>query len=147
MPPPQGVPSVCSRQAPAPSQPPARPQGAARSAGHSVLGSWASGTGVQLPTAPGRLQAWQVEVQALPQQTPSTQKLLPHSSAVMQARPMVFLGRQTEVGSQNRPAWQGFAAPQGAGQRPALQPWVQTLVVGGEQIPLPSQVRLEDSTV
>jgi hypothetical protein len=33
---------------------------------------------VQVPTEPDRLQAWQVPVQAVAQQTPSTQVLLAH---------------------------------------------------------------------
>jgi len=44
---PQGVPAAASKQAPWPSQPPALPQGALMSRGHSVAGSWPIGTGEQ----------------------------------------------------------------------------------------------------
>src|SRR5437870_618091 len=98
------------------------------------------GTGVQLPTAPGRLQAWQVPVQALPQQKPSTQKVLVHSSLEAQASPCIFFGLHTAVGSQKRPAMQGLAGPQGAGQMSPTQPWVQAALMAGPQVPLPSQV-------
>jgi hypothetical protein len=40
---------------------------------HSPPGSLPSGIGVHLPTLPGRLQAWQVPLHAVSQQTPSTQ--------------------------------------------------------------------------
>src|SRR5688572_29605558 len=39
----------CKRQAPAPLQPPARPQVVAASAGHCVRGSWPAGTATQVP--------------------------------------------------------------------------------------------------
>jgi hypothetical protein len=52
-----------------------------------------------MPTEPARLQAWQVWVQALLQQIPSTQLLVMQSDASLQAAPWARLGRQ-EVASQ-----------------------------------------------
>jgi hypothetical protein len=48
-------------------------------------------TFTQLPSLPGTLQLWQVPVQALLQQRPSTQRLLPHSLAAPQVPPFGFL--------------------------------------------------------
>jgi hypothetical protein len=62
-----------SRQPPLPSHPPILPQVAGSSAGQWPPGSWARGTGLQVPRALARLQLWQVCWQADPQQTPSTQ--------------------------------------------------------------------------
>jgi hypothetical protein len=69
----QTVPLAWSRQAPAPSQPPARRQVEAASAGHSERGSWTEGTAMQAPRDPGILQLRQSWVQASAQQTPSEQ--------------------------------------------------------------------------
>jgi hypothetical protein len=67
------VPAACSRHAPLPLHPPDRPQLEAGSPGQSLSGSSPSGTGVQVPTRPATLQAWQGSVQAVPQQTPFVQ--------------------------------------------------------------------------
>jgi hypothetical protein len=48
-----------------------------------------------MPPAP---QAWQVGQLATPQQTPSVQSPVPHSSALEQAAPDAFLGRQLPPG-------------------------------------------------
>ena len=84
------VPSGWLRQAPLPSHRPSGPQVAAGCDGHWLgsTGASPSGTGEQVPIRPGTLQAWQVPVQALLQQTPSTQLPLPHSSWQPQASPM-----------------------------------------------------------
>lgn len=54
-------------------------------------------TGEQVPTLPATLHAEQVPGHALSQQTPSTQKLLVHSSAAAHAAPLVFFATQTPV--------------------------------------------------
>ena len=48
-------------------------------------------TGEQVPRVAARLQDWQAPVQALLQQTPCAQKLLPHSSAAAHGWPSPFL--------------------------------------------------------
>jgi hypothetical protein len=56
-------------------------------------------TGEQIPSAPGRLHAWQSAAfpppQGLPQQTPSTQLPAAHSLAALHAVPGVFRVAQT----------------------------------------------------
>jgi hypothetical protein len=66
------------RQARAPLQAPERPHVLGACAGQLPRGSCPSGTAAQVPTAPATLQAEQVSVQALPQQTPSTQNPVAH---------------------------------------------------------------------
>ena len=75
---PQLVPLGNSLHAPLPLQPPERPQLLEACAGHSPPGSMPSGIGVQVPAEPPRLQAWQIWLQAVAQQTPSTQVALAH---------------------------------------------------------------------
>ena len=53
-----------------------------------------AGVLAQAPTLPPRLQAWQVPLQALLQQTPSTQLPLWHSLAAPQEAPADFLDTQ-----------------------------------------------------
>src|SRR3954468_10108511 len=73
-------------QEPPPLQAPVLPQ--VPLAGQALCGSAAVlGTLVQAPALPLMLHALQVGHRALPQQTPSTQKPLVHSSAVRQATP------------------------------------------------------------
>jgi hypothetical protein len=74
----QETPAGCRRQAPSPLQPPARPQVAGASAGHSFWGSCPLEIGVQVPALPVTLQAWQACVQELLQQKPSTHWPLAH---------------------------------------------------------------------
>jgi hypothetical protein len=71
-----------------PLHPPARPQVAGGSAGQSLWGSSPTGACTQVPTRPGTLQAEHIAVQALLQQTPSTQKPLWQSAAFVQAVPI-----------------------------------------------------------
>jgi hypothetical protein len=56
-----------------------------------------SGTGEHVPMALGVLQASQVELQAVLQQTPSAQKSLWHSAGPRHAAPMAFVGVQLPV--------------------------------------------------
>ncbi len=56
-----------------------------------------SGTGEHVPMALGVLQASQVELQAVLQQTPSAQKSLLHSAGPRHAAPMAFVGVQLPV--------------------------------------------------
>jgi hypothetical protein len=52
------------------------------------------GTFAQVPRLPATLQAMQVPQEAVPQQTPSTQKPLPHSWLERQATLLLLTGRQ-----------------------------------------------------
>jgi hypothetical protein len=80
-------------QAPAPLQVPVFPQ--VPLAEQRLCGSvTVAGTLVQAPALPETLQAWQVGQPETPQQTPSTQKPLPHSWLVRQATPLLLTGRQ-----------------------------------------------------
>jgi hypothetical protein len=77
-------------QAPAPSQAAVLPQG-----GLAAQRAWGSvAPAVTLTQTPLAPQTWQVGQLATPQQTPSTQLLVPHSWAAPQAAPELFLGRQ-----------------------------------------------------
>jgi len=61
---------------------------------HALAGKVSSlsiGSATQLPAEPGTLQARHVVVQALAQQTPSTQLPLKHSAAPTHAAPVTFL--------------------------------------------------------
>jgi hypothetical protein len=87
----------CCWQAPLPLQAPVLPQ--VPLAGQALCGSATlSGTLVQTPALPLMLQALQVGQLALPQQTPSTQKPLVHSTAVRQATPFDLCSRQLPFG-------------------------------------------------
>ena len=84
-------------QAPPPLQAPVLPQ--VPLAGHPLCGSATLlGTLVQAPALPLMLQTLQAGQLALPQQTPSTQKPLVHSSAVRQATPFDLRSRQLPFG-------------------------------------------------
>src|SRR5262245_32326561 len=74
------VPAAYLRQAPWPSHIPSRLQLLTGSVAHSLSGSSLSGTSVQVPTLPAMSHALQVPVQAVSQQTPSTQ--MPDSHCV-----------------------------------------------------------------
>ena len=83
----------CCWQAPLPLQAPVLPQvppGVHRACGSVTL----LATLAQVPRLPETLQAMQVPQLLLAQQTPSTQKLLPHSWLERQATPFAFTGRQ-----------------------------------------------------
>jgi hypothetical protein len=88
----QTVPTACLRQAPAPSQEPSLPQVVAALASHSIRGSVPGSAAMHVPTLPDCAHVWQVPPQALLQQTPSTQKPLPHSAVVTQAVPLPSCG-------------------------------------------------------
>jgi hypothetical protein len=87
------VPRTKLRQAPAPSQVPSRPQVDGSDAGQvaAVRGFPPAGTNEQIPCAPAVLQDLHVSVQALLQQTPSTQNPLPQSPSHPQAAPLAPL--------------------------------------------------------
>ena len=74
----QIVPATCWRQAPLPSQVPSSPQVDSSLAGQTsgARGARPSGTKAQIPGEPWTLQDRQVPVQAVLQQTPSTQNPL-----------------------------------------------------------------------
>jgi len=74
----QTVPAMCLRQPPLPSQVPSRPQVDSSDAGHwfAAWGALPAGTDVHVPGDPWTLHAMHVPVQAVLQQTPSTQNPL-----------------------------------------------------------------------
>jgi hypothetical protein len=80
------------RQAPFPSQVPSRPQDEGGLTGQTLAtdGATPAATNEQTPGAEGVLQDLQVSVQALVQQTPSTQKPLVQSALQPQAAPLVL---------------------------------------------------------
>jgi hypothetical protein len=83
----------CCWQAPLPLQAPVLPQ--VPLAPQRVCGSvMLLGTLAQVPRLPATLQAMQVAQALLPQQTPSTQKPLPHSWLERQPTPLALTGRQ-----------------------------------------------------
>jgi hypothetical protein len=67
------VPATHLRQAPAPSQVPSVPQLEAAEAVHSLRGLVPGSENLHVPTLFVALQVWQVPLQAVSQQTPSTQ--------------------------------------------------------------------------
>lgn len=84
----QVVPGPYLWQLPAPSQVPSVPQDGACWSVHLPCGSVAAaGLGVQVPSDDASAQLWQAPWQASAQQTPSTQKLLAHWLAPVQACP------------------------------------------------------------
>ena len=85
----QTVPATWLRQAPLPSQVPSRPQVEASDAGQSIgwRGAFPAGTTVQIPGDPCTLQARQVSLHEVLQQTPSAQKPLWQSLLQAQASP------------------------------------------------------------
>jgi hypothetical protein len=87
----QTVAASYRRHAPEPLHLPSRPQIAGASVVQPPRGSGApAGTLAQLPAKPGTLQALHSEQLAEPQQTPSTQLPLSHSSPPEQAAPSTF---------------------------------------------------------
>lgn len=144
---PQLVPKLVFRQAPIPLQVPSKPQG-----GAGVQRWWGSalptGTELQVPALPVRLQTWQVPQVGAEQQTPSTQLLLAHSVPSVQIWPRRLRPHDPFV--QNWPGAQSASAVQ-----TATQLWVvllqangaQDCIVAGLQLPIPSQVRARFAVV
>ena len=87
------VPRTKLRQAPAPSHVPSRPQVEGSDAGQTLAlrGAPPAGTNAQIPWDPALLQDLHVSVQALLQQTPSTQNPLAQSPPHPQAAPLAPL--------------------------------------------------------
>jgi hypothetical protein len=86
------VPAVYLRHTPAPSQVPSKPQVVASAVGQ-VVGSRGfppEGTNVHVPIDPAALHVLQDSVQAVPQQRPSTQKVLVQSPLQVQDWPLAF---------------------------------------------------------
>jgi hypothetical protein len=82
------LPATYRRQAPAPSQVPSSPQVAGADSAHWSRGSSPAGTDMHAPSLPVTLQLTQAPVHSALQQTPSTQKPLPHWPPCMHARPL-----------------------------------------------------------
>ena len=102
----QVVPAGYCRQLPCPSQVPSSPQVATFDLGHVAAddGGLPAGTNVQIPGAPGTLQALHVSVHAVSQQTPSTQKPLWQSPPQPQACPSAFFGAPAALHATSSPA-------------------------------------------
>jgi hypothetical protein len=92
---PQVVPEAHLRQAPAPSQLPSCPQDVVGSAAQPFRTSVPDTAGAHSPTVPTPLQVMHVPVQALWQQTPSTQKPLWQSPVAAHSVPFAFCATQT----------------------------------------------------
>jgi len=107
---PQAVPGPHLRQAPAPSQVPSFPQLVVAEAVQSLCTSVPDTAGAHCPTVPTPSQVMQVPVQAVSQQTPSTQKPLWQSPVPPQAVPFVSCGRH-DPAEQKSPAAQSAFAP------------------------------------
>ena len=86
------VPGGCLRQRPAPSQVPSRPQPLAAEATHvlAVRGLPPGWMPMHMPADSSAVQVMQPSVQAVLQQTPSTQKPLAQSAAQAQAWPLIL---------------------------------------------------------
>jgi hypothetical protein len=101
--------------------------------------------GVQVPALGARLQLAHWSVQAVSQQTPSTQKPEPHWSVLVQALPSSCLGTQRRAALQKSPVTQFASLLQDVGQ-PALAPsqvYVPQLLAGpaapaGSTVQVPS---------
>jgi hypothetical protein len=94
----QTVPCVQRRQAPAPLHWPSSPQVETASCAHSLSGSVPPMIGPQTPSAWAVLafeQAAQLPLQAVLQQTPSTQEPVVHSPLPEQAAPCALIGTHT----------------------------------------------------
>ena len=104
----------------APSHLPSVPQLASPLSTQTLRGSAApSGIDAHLPIDDGRAQLRQAPAQASAQQTPSTQKLLLHSPAVVQGWPL-GLGPQLPL-TQTWPLTQSASPEQRAMHAPSLQ--------------------------
>ena len=99
------IPAGYCRQLPCPSQVPSRPHVATSDLGHVAAegGGLPAGTKLQTPGAPGMLQALHASVQAVSQQTPSTQNPLAQSPAHPQAWPFGFLSPASPVQATSAP--------------------------------------------
>ena len=88
----QMVPATKRRQAPAPSQVPSKPHVEGSADAHAVAsrGLAPAMANVHVPGEPGAAHVLHDSAHAVPQHTPSTQKLLEHSEAHPQAWPVAF---------------------------------------------------------
>jgi hypothetical protein len=129
----QVVPSKNVRQAPAPSHVPSRPQVEGSAAGQTAAlrGAPPAGTNAQIPCDPAVLQDLHVSVQALLQQTPSTQNPLaqspPHPHAAPLAPLILLVPLQATGRASLPPSWTDASLgpperrPHAAGPRPTQQ--------------------------
>jgi hypothetical protein len=121
---PQAVPDAHSSQAPAPLHAPSVPQVDGACMAHSLSGSVPAVMAPQVPSAPlpffAAVHAWQRPVQAVLQQTPSTQEPDWHCAAVEQAAPLASGAVQTPA-LQTSPEMQSALLVQGFLQAPAAQ--------------------------
>jgi hypothetical protein len=107
----QVVPTTKLRQAPAPSHVPSRPHVDGSEAGQTpaLRGVPPAGTKAQIPGAPAVLQDLHVSVQALLQQTPSTQNPLAQSPSHPQPPPLtpliLLVPLQATVDASLPPSW------------------------------------------
>jgi hypothetical protein len=138
---PQTVPAIHLRQAPAPSQLPSVPQLEAAEAVHSLRGLVPGSANLHVPTLFVALQVEQVPLQAVSQQTPSTQWPLPQSLASSHTVPFVSTGTQA-VATQWLPAAQSVFARHDVAHEAAPHAYApHDWSIDNPQVPAPSQVR------
>jgi len=134
------VPATCLRQAPAPSQKPSSPHVDGALAEHSARGSVPASAALHVPRLFVAAQVWQLPVQAVLQQTPSTQKPLAQSPVTVHAVPLISCGTQAPA-AQRYPAAQSAFEPQVVAQELAPQVFApHDVLVPALQVPAPSQV-------
>jgi len=137
----QTVPATHLRQAPAPSQVPSLPHDEAADAEQSLRGLVPGSANLHVPTLPVALHVWQVLLQAVSQQTPSTQLPLEQSPPTLHIVPFVSTGTQA-LATQWLPVEQSLLETHDVthDEAPhAYAPHDWSVVVW--QVPAPSQVR------
>jgi hypothetical protein len=137
----QTVPATYFLQAPAPSHVPSCPHEETGSAEQSLRTSVPGTAGVHWPRVPTPPQVMHAAVQALSQQTPSTQKPLWQAPAAPQAVPFVSCAAQTPA-EQKVPAAQSVSEVQVVAHDVAPHRYgAQETVVAVRQVPVPLHVR------
>jgi hypothetical protein len=116
----QTVPAVYFAQAPAPSQVPSSAQLEAAALGQvlAARGAVPFGTNAHVPGDSGRLQTLQVSVQAVAQQTPSTQNPLAQSAVQPQAAPFALRAAPPSPVPAPQTSASGAASPPPSGRGP-----------------------------
>lgn len=110
---------------------------------HSMKGSVPAGTGLHMPSLPGRLHCWHVPVHAFSQHTPSTQcPPEPHSGSVVHEPPTGVAAMQCICGPQRSPVGQLVAVHGGSHDTPsdAHVCESQIITVGDMHVPAAVQV-------
>ena len=141
------VPAACTRQRPAPSHAPSRPQLLAASGLQRSPGSSPAGASEQVPTLPASVHDTHAWSQTTLQQTPPLQTPVAHCPGVVQGWPSGRLSRH-DFSSQKNPGKQSSALAQAVAHDPFWQVVeVQARVALARQTPLPSHRRADRSLV